>query len=571
MTSCPPHIQLGVVQLRYGNSAPGRLAYQMCTAFNDGHRREDFTPFKDQHLGGLVLLPEGAPAEFADESTFITAIASREKRVDAQAGRTLDVSLPRGVPKELLIPMAAFVVAPFVAQGMAIRLDVECPAASDGGTNPHAHGFLSQRALEENGFGKKYRPWNELFLRNMGRHVRALVAGRVTLASALVGVGAYMDPRRNEIAGLPEPEVRVPRQQFRRHERGEFVASIENLKVARRHKKATESTLAAAESSVVTNAVTRYRSMSIEQRQLNMNFVVQLASDAGAETFHSDEDVTLSTRDGSTTFDGEKFTSSSIIGPAQARLIVILAQAFDWPAMVVEGNAGSADELIIAGVPIGLTAINRCASPRAILLIRRKYGHLLADTIRPLDPLAVAMEVLEVADVVEAGNAEVRSESDVPEELRPASVFGRPGSPGTTIANLVVDDRGGRLPLTPLARGLEALRDRHPDDVGGQHRKETAPSEPKQKSSKNIFDDEFDFPEPPKPTILEDEFHRQLSADIWKNYADRVFEALPLGSNRAARETRPPSTRLESCPFMLPPIEIRRPTMMSKKSPFSTK
>ncbi len=554
MTSCPPHIQLGVVQLCNGNSALGRLAYQMCTSFNDRHRREDFTPFKDQHLGGLVLLPEGAPAEFADEGTFITAIASREKRVDAQAGRTLDVSLPRGVPKELLIPTAAFVVAPFVAQGMAIRLDVECPAASDGGTNPHAHAFLSQRTLEEDGFGKKYRPWNQLFLRNMGRHVRALVAGRVTLASALVGVGAYMDPRRNEIAGLPEPEVRVPQQQFRRHERGEFVASIENLKVARRHKKATESTLAAAEekaneeprSSVVANAVTRHRSMSIKQRRLNMNFVVQLASDAGAETFHSDEDeVTLSTRDGSTTFDGEKFTSSGIIGPAQARLIVILAQAFDWPAMVVEGNAGSADELIIAGVPIGLTAINRCASPRAILLIRRKYGHLLADTIRPLDPLAVAMEVLEVADVVEAGNAEVRSESGVPEELRSASVFGGPGSPETTIANLVVDDRGGRLPLTPLAWGLEAVGDRHPDDVGSQHLKETAPSEPEQKSSQNIFDDEFDFPEPPKPTILEDEVHRQLSADIWKNYVDRVFEALPPGSNRAARETRPPSTRLE--------------------------
>src|SRR3954470_21991136 len=160
MISVPPHIQLGVVQQTDGNSAPARLAYQMCTAFNDGHRREDFTPFKDQHLGGLVLLPEGAPAEFADECTFVTTIAFREKRKDAQAGRTLDFSLPRGVPKELLIPMAAFVVAPFVERGMAIRLDVECPAASDGGTNPHAHGFLSQRSLEDHGFGNKYRPWN---------------------------------------------------------------------------------------------------------------------------------------------------------------------------------------------------------------------------------------------------------------------------------------------------------------------------------------------------------------------------------------------------------------------------
>jgi hypothetical protein len=66
----------------------------------------------------------------------------------------------------------------------------------------------------------------------------------------------------------------------------------------------------------------------------------------------------------------------------------------DWPALVVEGDTESTDKIIVAGVPQGMTAINVCASDKVIRLIQKKYGHLLADAIRPLDPRNVIGDAL---------------------------------------------------------------------------------------------------------------------------------------------------------------------------------
>jgi hypothetical protein len=152
----------------------------------------------------------GASAEFADDCTFVVATGFRETRADAQAGRTVDFSLPRELPNELLLPVAAYAMAAFVEQGMAVRIDIECPPASDNAPNPHAHCYVAQRVLGPDGFGRKGREWNEQFLRNMGRHVRAVIAERVTRACAMLGVAAYVDPRTNEERGLPQPEERIP-------------------------------------------------------------------------------------------------------------------------------------------------------------------------------------------------------------------------------------------------------------------------------------------------------------------------------------------------------------------------
>lgn len=67
--------------------------------------------------------------------------------------------------------------------------------------------------------------------------MRALIAGRVTLGCALLGVAAFMEPRSNEVRGLPEPEERIPTQLWRMHDRGIHVAPIEKLKLARQEKK----------------------------------------------------------------------------------------------------------------------------------------------------------------------------------------------------------------------------------------------------------------------------------------------------------------------------------------------
>jgi hypothetical protein len=108
------HIHQTVLQSSRGGSALQRLAYQSCTYYNNGRSHADYSRFAGQHRGAVILLPDGASAEFADELQFVMAVAFRETRVNAQEGRTVDFALPRELPVELLLPVAAFVMAHFV-------------------------------------------------------------------------------------------------------------------------------------------------------------------------------------------------------------------------------------------------------------------------------------------------------------------------------------------------------------------------------------------------------------------------------------------------------------------------
>lgn len=389
------HIQLGVIQHSKGNSALKRLAYQGCGSCYDGKRHRDYSGFAGYHLGKAILLPPGAPDEYADECTFVMAVGLREVRANAQAGRTIDFSLPRAVSDELLLLVAAFAMANFVGQGMAVRIDIECPPASDDDRNPHCHAYLAQRYLDTDGFGKKGREWNQQFLRDGGRHVRAAVAARVTLACSLLGIAAYMDPRRNEARGLGPPEERIPAPVWRMHDGLTYVAPIEDLKLKRREKKLAEATSGLSKQAnensmpvVVRSAVTS-GSLSDNERRRRINLVGTLVHQAGGEARDSAVEGRVeitSAIGGCMTFDGEIFSIEGTANSAYAGLIVELARALDWPALVVEGDTGSADRIIVAGIPQGMTAINICASDKAIDLIKNNYGHLIPDTIRPLDP-----------------------------------------------------------------------------------------------------------------------------------------------------------------------------------------
>jgi MobA/MobL family len=397
------HIKFGIVQQSRGHTTLGRLSYQTNDYFNDGNRRADYGKYRGDHDGGLILLPHGASAEFADMGNFLMAAAFREVRVDAQGGRTIDFAFPRELSRELLRPVAAFVLAEFAAQGTAVRLDIEYPVASDEDYNPHCHAWLAQRVLESDGFGKKRPEWDRQFLRDKARYARALLAGRLTLACALLGVAAYVDPRRNEERGLPQPEERIPSKFWRMYDRGVYVPGIEKLKDARQVNKAAKavrrSDVEASEklhSVTVRNAVSRHPP-SDKVRETRINFVVPLAEENGAAVRGTKKDkleIVLITRDGSLVFDGEILRFEGVAGSARAQLIVKLARALDWPAVIIEGNTQSTDQIIAAGIVLGVTAINTCASENALRLIKKNFGHLLADTVRPLDPILVVDELL---------------------------------------------------------------------------------------------------------------------------------------------------------------------------------
>jgi hypothetical protein len=553
------HIEQGVVQQSKGGSALHRLAYQMCTYFNDGVRHGDYGRFAGDHLGGVILLPPGASAQFADECNFVMAAGFREVRVDAQAGRTIDFSLPRELPNQLLLPVAAFAMAPFVAQGMAVRIDIECPLASDKDGNPHGHAYLAQRYLEAIGFGKKGREWNAQFLRNLGRYVRAVIAARVTLACALLGVAAYMDPRPNEVRGLHPPEERIPAQLWRMHERAIYVAPIEKLKAARQERKVSNANLPGlAETSEaqmpvsVRSAVYSRFPPSDEERQLRINSVLPLAFETQAEARGSSSaraEIVLTTRDGSLVFDGETFTVEGTAGPAQAQLIVKLAGALDWPALVVEGDSASIDKIILAGAPVGITTINTCASDNAVRLIKKRFGNLLADTIRPLDPCNVVHSALKIAaEKVHQTDFDL----DVPEP-KPARDEENHRQSEAPVFDLlmVVDDASIAKPEK------SDLTDFEPDtrDLGSACAEEklqqsgawlsdlcilgdkASKAEP-EKANLTVFD--LDFPEP-KSNRAEEEKRRQSGVLLWKNWVVAYQDdRLKSNSGREVREHRKP-------------------------------
>ena len=70
-------------------------------------------------------------------------------------------------------------------------------------------------------------------------------------------------------------------------------------------------------------------------------------------TRESRDEIELATDDGAIIFDGETFTITNIASPSQAKLVVTLTKKLGWPALVVEGDSKSTDEIFLAGVPQG--------------------------------------------------------------------------------------------------------------------------------------------------------------------------------------------------------------------------
>ena len=388
------HINGDVLQRSAGQSAIDQLGYQMCTAAAG----TDYTRFAGDHVAGAILLPKGSNPEFADDFNFIRAACFREKRKDAQEGRTITFSLPREIPNKFLMVVAAYVMAHFVQQGMAVRIDIECPPASDGDRNPHAHCFLAMRFLEAEGFGRKGREWNAQFRSSQGRDYRAIIAARITVACALLGIGAVADPRSNAEKGLAEPEERFLTSHWRMAEHS-YVPGIEELKARRRKRKSIEmdfvptvpaTGIVTIESAVSSRspATSKRAPTSNKKRVQRRLSALQMAREMGARTRESGGKIELATEDGNIVFDGETFTLADIAGPSQAKLVVTLAKKLGWPALVVEGDAQSKDEFFLAGVPETLVPINTCASEYALALINSRLRHLLADAIVPLDPLS---------------------------------------------------------------------------------------------------------------------------------------------------------------------------------------
>ncbi len=390
-------IHFGIVQSSRKYTAIARLAYQTCSSACDQFGRVDYQRYACFRVGGGVLLPTDAPASFAEWENFYPMAAFRETRRNAQHGRILDFALPRAVPREQLVPLAAFALLPFVQLGMAVRLDVECVPASDGEPNPHAHAWLAQRVLEQDGFGLKERSWNTLFRRDGGKYVRALVAARLTLGCAILGVEAYVDPRSNHMKGAGTPEQRLSPVSIKIHNDGGYAPEFEQLKESRRLKRAHAAPKTSPEPEDPTMTVTNaalYRIIDEEAAEFRKEFMD--AAEKAGYALESNLDAvtglpTLSLIGTSVTFDGRAVRIAPTATSEDAVLVAHLVRQLEWPALVVEGGARLADAMVIAAADEGVFMINRAPSAAARDIISRAFFGELKAAIARHDPLGVAV------------------------------------------------------------------------------------------------------------------------------------------------------------------------------------
>ncbi|MBC9176131.1 Ti-type conjugative transfer relaxase TraA [Pseudoroseomonas ludipueritiae] len=238
------HLSAQVISRGAGRSVVAAAAYRAATRLEDDRTglTHDFTA-KDHLVHAEVLLPNGAPAAWADRSLLWNAVESTEKRKDAQLAREVEFALPRELSQAEGIALARdFVREQFVARGMVADLCVHSPVGEDGEAKPHAHVLLTLRGFapgqqadgSDAAFGPKQRAWNSTALLQTWRERWAELANE-RLAS--LGHDVRIDHRSLAAQSIPlEPQHKIGPAGMRRAERGEAAERrAEHDAIARRN------------------------------------------------------------------------------------------------------------------------------------------------------------------------------------------------------------------------------------------------------------------------------------------------------------------------------------------------
>ena len=203
------HLSVKVISRASGRSAVAASAYRAGERLHDERldRDHDFTN-KDGVVHSEVMLPEGAPPEFADREKLWNAVEAAEKRKDAQLSREVEFAIPREMNKSKGIALARdFVKTEFVEKGMIADLNVHWDIGKDGLAKPHAHVMLTMREIGKDGFGAKVRDWNKSELVEQWRE---RWAEHVNQRLAELDIDARVDHRSLEAQGIKlEPQDKI--------------------------------------------------------------------------------------------------------------------------------------------------------------------------------------------------------------------------------------------------------------------------------------------------------------------------------------------------------------------------
>lgn len=157
-----------------GRSVIESAAYRSASKLQDNRtgKTYDFTR-KRGVVHTEILLPENAPARFADRKTLWNEVEFVEKRKDSRLAREIVLGLPR----KLLLKTSTELVREFVSKNfiplgmcadIAIHIghnkaehQMEGNSADINLHNPHCHILLTDRPVDQHGFCSKKNPkWN---------------------------------------------------------------------------------------------------------------------------------------------------------------------------------------------------------------------------------------------------------------------------------------------------------------------------------------------------------------------------------------------------------------------------
>ena len=152
-------LNIGIVKRSSGQYVTAAAAYRAGERIHDATTglTHDYSRKNDVD-GTAILLPEEAPAWMSDRQELWTQVEKLERRCDAQLARKMMMALPVELsPAENKQLVTSFIQKTCVDAGMVADV---CYHDLDS-HNPHAHVLLTMRRLEDDGFGRKERAWND--------------------------------------------------------------------------------------------------------------------------------------------------------------------------------------------------------------------------------------------------------------------------------------------------------------------------------------------------------------------------------------------------------------------------
>jgi hypothetical protein len=201
------HFSAQVVKRSSGASAVAGAAYRAGDALFD-ERTAELKDYKNKSgvIHSEILMPENAPAAFADRGTLWNAVEAAENRKDAQLAREINVAIPNELTHDQGVALVRnFVTEQMINLGMIADVNHH-EAHSKKDMNNHAHIMLTMRDVNEAGFGKKNRDWND---KALVENWRAEWANHANKALAEAGHDARIDHRSFKDQGITDLQPTV--------------------------------------------------------------------------------------------------------------------------------------------------------------------------------------------------------------------------------------------------------------------------------------------------------------------------------------------------------------------------